>query len=56
MEIRAILLIGLLILAGFVLWRVFQFMEKNVYLEGRRTKTMPAQSVPKIFPQICFFS
>jgi len=36
MEVRALLLIGIMILAGFGMWWGFQQMEKHAYLDAAK--------------------
>ena len=42
MEVRAVLLVGFLILAGFAVWWGSQQLDKNVYLGGKQLERIPS--------------
>lgn len=41
MEVRAVLLVGLLILAGFAIWWGSQQLEKNAYCGDKKPEQIP---------------
>jgi hypothetical protein len=51
MEVRAVLLAGLLILAGFAIWWGSQQLEKSVYLGGQKLEQIPTAAGKEAQPQ-----
>lgn len=50
MEVRAVLLVGFLIVAGFVIWWGSQQLEKSVYLGGQKLEQLPTAAGKEASP------